>query len=113
MFACVPGLNRPFCIKPDLVHTFHIGVGIDLCASSLVWLCRLKKFGRHRSFDESLRAAYGLFQSFCHREMRFTSCDEWSTKKLSMTKLLGMWLKRMFFLVLFGIAILGTYESIT
>lgn len=79
----VPGCT-PERIKPDLVHSFHIGFGTDLAASIIVWLSRLDKFGR-LAFDERLRVAYSTFQEYCHEQKRYNSCDEWCLKKMGMT----------------------------
>ena len=89
VFEGVPGLNKPWYIKPDLVHTFHIGFGADFCASTIVWLAKLGKFGHARKLDERLRNAYSAFRHYCHTTNRFTACDEWSTKKFGMTTILG------------------------
>ena len=83
VFSIVPGCT-PERIKPDLVHSFHIGFGADLAASIIVWLARLDKFGR-LAFDERLRVAYSMFQEYCHEQKRYNSCDEWCLKKLGMT----------------------------
>lgn len=85
----VPGADDPFRIKPDIVHTFHIGFGADLCASVIVWLSMKGCFGLHPAFDDRLLAAYSAFQQFCHNTSRYTSCDEWSKSNLGMSKLLG------------------------
>lgn len=84
----VPGADSPDRIKPDMVHTFHIGFGQDLAASCIVWLARLGLFG-NRPFDERLRSAYSCFREFCHTEKRYTSCDQWCLKKLKMTSKLN------------------------
>jgi len=81
----------PKRIKPDLVHTFHIGFGADLAASIVVWLAKLGKFGAS-NFDERLRTAYGMFQEFCHAEKRYTSCEEWCIKKFGMSSSLGVYI---------------------
>ncbi|CAL1129176.1 unnamed protein product [Cladocopium goreaui] len=83
VFSIVPGCT-PERIKPDLVHSFHIGFGADLAASIIVWLARLDKFGR-LAFDERLRVAYSMFQEYCHEQKRYNSCDEWCLKKMGMT----------------------------
>ena len=88
VFASVPGCTA-VRIKPDLVHTFHIGFGTDFAASCIVWLAKLNKFGR-LAFDEKLRTAYGMFQEFCHLEKRYTSCDEWRVKKFGMASTLAI-----------------------
>ncbi len=81
--GCVP--KR---IKPDLVHTFHIGFGADLAASCIVWLAKLDVFGRS-AFDDKLRIAFSMFQEYCHETKRYTSCDLWCMKKFGMSSNLG------------------------
>ena len=88
-FGVVPGADDPFRIKPDVVHTFHIGFGADLCASTIVWLCMKGKFGNHAAFDDSLLSAYSAFQQFCHDTHRYTSCEEWSKRNLNMDASFG------------------------
>lgn len=87
-FLGVPGADDPYRIKPDLVHTFHIGFGADMCASMIVLLCEKQQFGNHRSFDDRLLAAYSHFQSYCHSTHRYTACEEWSKRNMGMTKFL-------------------------
>ena len=89
VFAVVPGCVAKR-IKPDLVHTFHIGFGADLASSIVVWLAKLGTFGGS-NFDERLRTAYGMFQEFCHAEKRYTSCEEWCIKKFGMSSSLGVY----------------------
>ncbi|CAL1145148.1 unnamed protein product [Cladocopium goreaui] len=88
-FAIVPGGDSPNRIRPDMVHTFHIGFGVDLAASFVVWLCKLGKLGSNgrprQSFDDKLSLAYSTFREYCHIHKRFTACDHWSMKKLGMT----------------------------
>ena len=88
VFERVPGCT-PERIKPDLVHTFHIGFGADLAASMIVWMAKMNKFGR-LSFDDKLRVAYSMFQEYCHHTKRYTACDEWCMKKFSMSSFLGI-----------------------
>ena len=84
----VPGAESPARIKPDMVHTFHIGFGQDLASSCIVWLAHLGLFG-NGPFDEKLRGGYSCFREFCHTEKRYTSCDQWCLKKLKMTSTLN------------------------
>lgn len=89
VFDVVPGCVATR-VKPNVVHTFHIGFGADLASSIIVWLAKLNKFGVERqSFDEKLRTAYGMFQAFCHKEKRYTACDEWCVLKIKMASTLG------------------------
>lgn len=86
-FDIIPGGSSVERIKPDVVHTFHIGFGTDLGASFVVWLVRLGFFNNgmnHQSFDEKLKTAYSTFREYCHNTRRFTACDQWCLKKFSM-----------------------------
>ena len=87
IFSIVPGGGDPARIKPDIVHTFHIGVGVDMAASIIVWLVKLRKF-EGRSFEERLRDAYSKFMVFCHDSNRYTSCNEWTQKRFGMSQYL-------------------------
>ena len=89
VFAHVPGGGVPARIKPDLVHTFHIGIGADLSSSILVWLVTLGKIGGRRKFNENLLEAFSLFKRWCHDTHRYTSCDTWTNKKIGKKSLLG------------------------
>lgn len=84
----VPGSDDPYRIKPDIVHTFHIGFGADLCASMIVWLSKKGCFGNDGNFDDRLAAAYSSFQNFCHNTHRYTACEPWSKKNLGMSSIL-------------------------
>ena len=92
-FAIVPGGDSPKRIRPDVVHTFHIGFGVDMAASFVVWLCKLGKLGStgrpRQAFDDKLSMAYSTFREYCHIHKRFTACDHWSMKKLAMTSKLS------------------------
>ena len=84
VFAVMPGMQEPKRSKPDLVHTFHLGMGVDLVASVIVWLARLKTFPGG-TFDEILRNAYSAYREYCHQTNRFTACDVWCLKKFHMS----------------------------
>lgn len=87
-FDILPGGTSPSTIKPDIVHTFHLGFGVDLAASIVVWLCKLGVFddgNPRQGFDEKLALAYSAFREFCHTSKRFTACDVWSKRKFGMS----------------------------
>lgn len=93
-FQIVPGGDSCERVKPDIVHTFHIGFGADMCASMVVWLCKLGKFGTGRpreSLEEKLSHAYSMFREYCHTHKRFTACAHWSLKKFSMSSILRLY----------------------
>lgn len=85
-FDIIPGGSSCERIRPDIVHTFHIGFGTDLVASMVVWLVRLGLFdgAGNRAFDDKLKTAYSTFREYCHVTHRFTACDQWCIKKLGM-----------------------------
>lgn len=85
----LPGASNPWRIKPDLVHTFHIGFGVDLCASSVMWAVRKGKFPGV-SIEDGIASAYAQFQSFCSTTHRFTSCELWGKLAFKMTKILEL-----------------------
>ena len=91
-FSFLPAGDDPRNIKPDIVHTFHIGFGVDLAASIVVWLCKLGIFNNgqpRQSLDDKLRCAYSSFREFCHETHRFTACDQWCLKKMGMGSTFG------------------------
>ena len=80
-FQILAGAAETFRIKPDVVHTFHIGFGQDLASSTVFWMAKLGKFGQNRKLDERIRNAFSEYQMWCKRNGRYTSCDHWCTKK--------------------------------
>ena len=86
-FEILPGASEPFRIKPDVVHTFHIGFGQDLASSAVVWIAKLGRFGRARKFDDRLCAAFSEYQMWCKEKGRYTSCEYWTSKKLGISPL--------------------------
>ena len=89
-YQLLPGADNPFRIKPDIVHTLHIGFGQDMCASTIVLLAKKGCFGNPRSLDDRLAMAYASYQEYCHNTQRFTACDGWTTKTLGMKTKLGL-----------------------
>ena len=59
----LPHGSDPRCIYPDTCHTFHIGFGADMVASTIVLLCKLTLFGQARSLDARWLEAYRQFMS--------------------------------------------------
>ena len=93
-FDILPGGTSPERVRPDIVHTFHLGFGVDMAASIIVWLCHLGCFGDGRppqSFEEKLTYAHSSFRECCHQTKWFTACDHWTTKKFSMASALGFY----------------------
>lgn len=85
VFETVPSMGAAGRIKPDLVHTFHIGFGVDMAASMIVYLLSVGVFGPWRSLDDGLACAYSKYREFCHDTHRYTACDPWCKKKMGMT----------------------------
>ena len=85
----VAGTDDPVRIKPDMVHTFHIGMGQDMCASMILALAKKGCFGGHRSLNDRLQSAYSDFQGYCYRTGRSTACDEWTKAAMRVTTPLG------------------------
>ena len=71
-------------IMPDIVHTFHIGIGVDFCSSTIVLLANKKKFVSPfgDKLNHFLDAAYTAFIQWCKREKRYTACDVWTQKAM-------------------------------
>ena len=89
-YHLVPGADSAARIKPDIVHTFHIGCGQDMCASVIVLLAKKGCFGNQRALDDKLSAAYARYQAYCHATQRYTACDEWTIKTLGVKTNLGL-----------------------
>ena len=71
-------------IMPDIVHTFHIGIGVDFCSSTIVLPANKKKFVSPfgDKLSHFLDAAYTAFIQWCKREKRYTACDVWTQKAM-------------------------------
>jgi len=85
----VPGCHDPKYILLDFLHIYHIGYGLDSAASAVVLLCNLGQFGNARKLDDRLAEAFGRFDSWCKRNKKTTSIDEFSKNGFGMGKRLG------------------------
>ena len=79
----VPGIDQ-LRILPDSCHCFHLGWGVDLAASALVLLARLRCFQGGRTLDKQLFQAYKLFTGWVALMGKSTGVKWWSYKKLDM-----------------------------
>jgi hypothetical protein len=86
-FLDVPG-GGTTCIKTDLMHTFNLGVGGDLSASSIVALCNLGQF-RGRGLPSRLDHAYETFACWCRLNKKTVSTKSFEKKKFHMKSFLG------------------------
>lgn len=77
-FLDVPG-GGTTCIKTDLMHTFNLGVGGDLSASSIVALCNLGQF-RGRGLPSRLDHAYETFACWCRLNKKTVSTKSFEKK---------------------------------
>lgn len=90
VFSSVPGGGNVSSIRPDIVHTFHIGFGCDMAASMIVWMARMGVFPTgSNKMDDKLLEAFSRFQAFCHDTNRYNACESWSTKKFGMNSSQG------------------------
>ena len=81
----IPGLCTN-TIMPDPLHTFHLGWGKDLAASSIVYLCQIQVFGRG-AMNARLERAFENFMGYCHSCGKTTSIDGLSKLDFDMKKL--------------------------
>ena len=79
----VPGIDQ-LRILPDSCHCFHLGWGVDLAASALALLARLRCF-EGRTMDLRLFSAYKLFTAWVALMGKTTGVKWWSYKKLDMS----------------------------
>lgn len=90
----VPGSHAPSYVLLDYVHIFHLGYGMDACASSIILLCHLGQFGMDRNMDDRLEHAYSVFDAWCKEhstatKTRTTSIDGFSMQSFGV-KCLGL-----------------------
>ena len=68
----IPGGNEPARIQPDIMHCMNLGFGKDLCASSILLLCRFDCFNG-ASIGKKLENAYEDFRLWCGQNNRTSS----------------------------------------
>ncbi|CAK9010590.1 unnamed protein product [Durusdinium trenchii] len=62
----IPGCDNPDRIQPDLLHVWNLGVGGDMCASTILMLSnKVRVIFQGRSLQACLDDAYGKFHSWC------------------------------------------------
>lgn len=76
----IPGASSAETIKPDATHCFHIGIGGDLAASTLMGLCRMKVFGAQRKFQCRMNHAYDLFGRWCYKNHKTSTFQSFDVK---------------------------------
>ena len=109
-FLDVPG-GGTSCIKTDLMHTFNLGVGGDLSASSIVALCYLGQFCG-RGLPSRLDHAYETFACWCKLNKKTVSTKSFEKKKFHMKSYLGEISTLLFLVSFFGrLAIFGFVSS--
>lgn len=70
----------------DYAHVFHLGYGLDVASSTIVLLAKLDHFGKARSLDSRLAAAFARYDKWCHENGKVTSIDEFSCRGFGMQK---------------------------
>lgn len=81
----IPGALSPHRLYPDVAHTFHMGFGKDMAASTIVWLARRGFFGREVRFDDRISNAYAQYMAWCHANKKHTATEAFSCKNFSMS----------------------------
>ncbi|CAJ1375798.1 unnamed protein product [Effrenium voratum] len=83
-FHKVPGADDALRVLPDVMHTYHIGFGVDFCASIIMWLANLGHFGHKGKIDDWLREAHSRFMQWCAANGKYSACTEWSRRTFHM-----------------------------
>ena len=79
---------REEMIHPDLLHVFHLGVGRDLAASSIVYMLRQPECGHifaGNNLDEKLRSATSMVKMFAKERKLNLKLHKFSRSKLHMS----------------------------
>ena len=77
----IPGCDKRSSVLLDYLHIFHLGVGMDTAASSIMLYAHLKHYGAARKMDDRLEVAFEHFDTWCHEQGRTSSLDEFSKDK--------------------------------
>ncbi|CAK9029323.1 unnamed protein product [Durusdinium trenchii] len=84
----IPGGDRPSAIKPDLMHTFNIGIGGDFAFSAVITLCCLSFFDDYGStIQKRLDCAYDRFAQWCFDNHKNAQIKSFELNKFHMTSL--------------------------
>ena len=88
----VPGSHAPRHVLLDYVHIYHLGYGMDACASAIMLLCHLGQFGSDKNMDDKLDQAYRVFDVWCKEtstrtKTRTTSIDGFSLQSFGVKSL--------------------------
>ena len=86
----IPGSHEPKQILLDYMHIYHLGYGMDACASSIVLLCDLYQFGSDKHIDDRLEIAYEQFSLWCKANHRTTAIDSFSRQTFGMLGCLAL-----------------------
>ncbi len=93
-FLTLPGCNLPHHAQLDIMHSFHMGYGIDMAASTVVLLCLLNVFGNARALNDKLTTAYQQFSAWCAQNHKPTSITRFSKQDFDMALKLPLLLGR-------------------
>ena len=80
----------------DIMHSFHMGYGIDEASSTVVLLCMLNVFGNCRALNDKLTTAYQQFSAWCAQNHMVTSITRFSKQDFDMVLKLPLLLGRVF-----------------
>ena len=72
----------------DYCHAFHLGMGQDVAASSVVLMALLFHFGTSRALNARLEVAYARFSLWCKTHRRTTSVPEFTKLGFDMNQTL-------------------------
>ena len=84
----LPGCHSEEYILLDVLHIFHLGIGMDAAASTIVLLAKLGHFTTARKFDNRLAEAFRRFDLWCRENKHTTSIGEFTADSFGMKKFL-------------------------
>lgn len=88
-FLDIPGCGGAGYAQLDYCHAFHLGTGMDLAASCVVYLCKLGHFGNARGLNDRMMAAFARYSSWCHETKRVTTITRFSKLEFDMSTTLA------------------------
>lgn len=74
----------------DYCHAFHLGMGQDVAASSVVLMALLFHFGTSRALNARLEVAYSRYSLWCKTNRRTTSVPEFTKLGFDMNQTLSL-----------------------